>query len=303
MAEIGQMNMLKALREAPPGWFLDGGDSGEILLPGKYIPAEKDLGDFLNVFVYRDSEDRLVATTTIPFAMAGDFAALRVAGFDLRRGAFLDWGLEKDLLLPMRELGGRVEVGDLVVVAVYLDHASLRLAASQRIEKHVQKGPIPYRPRQRVQLLVATETPLGFKAIIENAHIGLIYSSDLREPLAVGQKIHGFIRTVRPDGKIDLSLDQEGHERIEPMADRLLGVLTAAGGSLPVGDHTSPEEIRAMFQMSKKAFKQALGTLFRNRRIVLEQSGIRLAPPDQVNEFRPGIAKPPRPRSRKGRSA
>lgn len=267
MAVIGQRNILQVVREAAPGLYLDGEELGEILLPGRYKPAGTVPGDSLDVFVHRDSEDRLVATTEIPRACVGEFACMKVVSFNSQVGAFLDWGLSKDLLLPIREQARRVVVGESVVACVFLDSRSSRIAATTRLGRHLNLTVPDYAEGQRVRLLVAEETPLGYKAIVENAHWGLLYKTDLGSPLAIGQKLAGYVRTVRPDGKIDLSLDPAGYGRVAPLTEKIIETLNAHGGRMKFSDRSTPAEIRATFGTSKKAFKQAIGALYRQRRI------------------------------------
>jgi predicted RNA-binding protein (virulence factor B family) len=276
MALLGKRNLLTIVREGPPGIFLDDGEGGEILLPGKYIPAGSKPGETIEVFVYRDSEDRLVATTETPLAVVGDFAALKVVDVSPSIGAFLDWGLEKDLLLPRREQGGFRRVGERVVVHVFVDEPSQRIVASTRLQRWLDKTPPAYDKDQAVKLLIAGQTPLGYKAVVENRHIGLLYSSELAGPLEVGSLMGGFVKAVRPDGKLDLSLDRSGFARVAPITDQILEALTTAGGHLPYNDESSPDAIRTAFGVSKKAFKQAVGTLYRKRLIELTTDGISL---------------------------
>jgi len=274
MASIGERNALRVVREAPPGFYLDGEELGEILLPGRYIPKGAVPGDYLEAFVHRDSEDRLVATTEIPRACVGEFAVMKVVSVNPQIGAFLDWGLSKDLLLPIREQIRRVSVGDPVAAYVFLDPKSGRIAATARLDDYLDRTPPPYAAGQRVRLLVADETPLGFKAIVENAHWGLLYKTDLGSPLSIGQDLEGCVRAIRPDGKIDLSLDPAGYSRIAPLTEQILEALKASGGRLEFNDRSAPEEIRAKFSTSKKAFKQALGALYRQRSIRISENGI-----------------------------
>ena len=277
MAQLGKRNSLRIVREAPPGLYLDGGPLGEILLPGRYIPPGAKPGDQLDAFIYRDSEDRLVATTETPLAVVGECACLRVVSVKPNVGAFLSWGLEKDLLLPLREQTRTVRPFDWVVVHVALDTKSDRIMASARLNRWLDLTPPAYAEGQAVKLLIESETPLGFRAIINHAHHGLLYHSDLASPLTIGQTLDGYVRSVRPDGKIDLALDPAGYQRIGPLTEQIVEKLRAAGGQLPYHDKSSPEEIRAAFSASKKAFKQAIGVLYREHRILIEPDGIRLA--------------------------
>lgn len=285
MAAIGKRNTLKIVRSSQPGLYLDGGELGEILLPGKYIPKNVQPKDLLDVFVYLDSEDRLVATTETPLAEVGDFAALKVVGLNRNVGAFLDWGLEKDLLLPFREQDKPLRIGQRVVVFVYLDAQSNRIVASARLGRHLSKEKAKYRDGQPVNLLVTSKTPLGYNTIIENAHRGLLYHDRVHRPLQIGEKIKGFVTTVRPDGRIDLSLDQGGYKRVAPLTTQITEALKANGGKLPFDDSTPPEVIRAKFNVSKNAFKQALGALYKKRRIQFAPPGIVLV---ESGDFSPG---------------
>ena len=276
MANIGKQNLLPIVRQAPPGFYLDGGTHGEILLPGKYLPAGGKPGEMVKVFVYRDSEDRLIATTERPLAMVGEFASLRVVSEIPSIGAFLDWGLEKDLLLPRREYAGGVRTGNFVLVYVMLDDRSDRITATARLNRHLNLTPPAYAEGQPVKLIIESETPLGYRAIIDGAHVGLLYRAESGILFATGQTVDGFIRTVRPDGKIDLGLDPTGHFRIAALSEKILAALKSSGGSLPFDDSSPPEAIREGLGMSKKAFKQAVGALYLARKIIFTGNGIAL---------------------------
>ncbi len=276
MATIGKRNVLGVIREAPPGLYLDGGDLGEILLPGRYIPANLKQKDKLDVFVYRDSEDRLVATTETPLAMVGEFAYLKVISVNRNIGAFLDWGLAKDLLLPFREQESPLRAGDSVIVYVCLDETTNRILATARLSRHLNRDTPAYRVGDAVNLLITARTPLGYNAIVENAHRGLLYHDNLAVPLTIGQRVKAFVRTVRPDGKIDLRLDASGYKRVAALTDQIVQALEQNGGKLAFDDDSSPEQIRQKFGVSKKAFKQALGKLYKRRRICFLKPGIQL---------------------------
>jgi predicted RNA-binding protein (virulence factor B family) len=276
MAELGRRNQLAILRSARPGVFLDGGEDGEILLPRRYAPENCEPGAVVDVFVYRDSEDRLVATTEVPLAMVGEFGVLRVVGMHPDIGVFLDWGLSKDLLLPRREQSCALRTGQKVAVRVFVDPHSNRIVASMKLGRWLGKTPPRYPVGGEVRALVANETPLGYNAIVAGAHRGLFYHSALAGPLCPGETVTAFVLAVRPDGNLDLSLTRPGYGRVKPLAEQILQALAEAGGSLPFHDKTSPEEIRAAFQVSKKAFKQALGALYRRHRIAIEPDAIRL---------------------------
>jgi len=276
MATIGQRNLLSIVRAAPPGLYLDGGDLGEILLPGRYIPAEVAPKQKLDVFVYRDSEDRLVATTESPQAMVGEFACLKVINLHENIGAFLDWGLAKDLLLPFREQEFPVRIGDRVVVYVALDARTQRILATMRLNRHLNRDTPAYRDGQPVNILITGRTPLGYNAIVENAHRGLLYHSQLAGPLAVGQKLKGFVRAVRAGGKLDLTLDASGYQRVAPLTHKIVEALQFSGGKFEFDDNSTPAAIRQNFGVSKKAFKQALGRLYKSRRISFLKPGVQL---------------------------
>ena len=276
MSAIGQRNTLRIVRESPSGFYLDGGTLGEILLPGRYIPKGSGPGDDLNVFIYFDSEDRLVATTQTPHAMVGEFAYLEVVSANSQLGAFLDWGLSKDLFLPIREQAHRVRPGDWVVAYIYLDPKFGRIVATTKLKSHVSGEKPPYSEGQAVRVLIAQQTPLGYKAIVENTHWGMLYQTDLAGPLTIGQEMKVYVRTVRPDGKIDLRLDPAGYQRVAPLTEQIIEALKANGGRLDFDDKSDPEAIRETFGTSKKAFKQALGALFRKRRICFPGNGVEL---------------------------
>ena len=276
MATIGKRNTLTVLRESKSGIYLDGGGHGEILLPNRYVPREVAMGDRLEVFVYRDSEDRLVATTETPRATVGEVATLKVISINRQVGAFLDWGLAKDLLLPFREQTGPVQVGQDVVVRIYLDEKTQRIVATMKLGRDSALEPLNYRSGQQVEFLITDKTPLGYKALVEGKHPGLLYHEGISVPVAVGQKLKGFVRALRPDGKIDLSLDQAGYRRVAPLALRIVQALQRNRGRLGLDDDSPPEAIRLAFGASKKAFKQALGTLYKARRIRFSKPGIEL---------------------------
>ena len=276
MAFLGRRNQLVAVRETAAGLYLDGEELGEILLPGRYVPRDYQHGALLDVFIYRDSEDRLVATTETPFAEVGEFACLRVLSVNAQVGAFLDWGLPKDLLLPFREQAGPARVGQRVVVFVCLDEKTDRIIASARLNRHTSSEPPDYRIGQPVEFLVTGKSPLGYNAIVENAHRGLLFQHNLTTELEIGKRMKGFIRAVSPDGKIDLSLDDFGYKRVGGLTVQIIAALQRNGGELHYDDDSSPEDIRAAFGVSKKAFKQALGKLYRERRITFLKPGIQL---------------------------
>ncbi len=275
MAVIGKHNSLIVLRDAVQGLYLDGEEHGEILMPRRYVPKGAHRGDRVEVFVYRDSEDRLVATTETPRVTVGEFAVLAVVSVS-SYGAFLDWGLAKDLLLPFRECEAPVYPGERVVVFVYLDPKSDRIVASMRLRRHVSREMPPYQAGQQVNLLVAGRTELGYKALVEGTHFGLLYHDALSVPVEVGQQLKGYVRHVSAGGKIDLSLDRSGYKRVAPLTDQIVEMLKLNGGRLAFDDNSPPELVREKFGVSKKAFKQALGALYKSRRIRFDNPGIQL---------------------------
>lgn len=289
MATIGRRNSLKIVREAPPGLYLDGGELGEILLPKKFIPHDVRPKDLLNVFVYLDSEDRLVATTETPLAEVGEFAALKVVGVNRNVGAFLDWGLAKDLLLPFREQTKPPRIGQKIVVFISLDPTSRRIVASARLNRHLSHKAPEYQPGQPVNLLIMNKTPLGYNAIVENSHRGLLYGDRTNAPLEIGRRVKGFVRSVREGGKLDLTLDPPGaYKQVPSITGQIVDALEANGGKLHLDDATSPEEIRAKFGVSKNTFKRALSSLYKKRRIRFTNPGIELV---DNSTFSPGLKK------------
>ncbi|MFA6561027.1 MAG: S1-like domain-containing RNA-binding protein [Verrucomicrobiia bacterium] len=276
MAFIGKINRLRLVRHATPGAYLDGEELGEILLPRRYVPEGAAPGDELDVFVHRDSEDRLVATTEVPLATVGDFACLKVISVHPQIGAFLNWGLAKDLLLPFREQTAPLSPGQGVVVYVYIDPKTDRIVATARLKRHLLRTHPPYQAGQPVNLVIVDKTPLGYNAIVEREHMGLLFSNNLLSSIEVGQQLKGFVRAVHPDGKMDLALDASGYKRVAPLAEQIVEALKQNDGRLPFDDNSSPESIREKFGVSKKAFKQAIGGLYKSRRIRFLNPGIEL---------------------------
>lgn len=272
MANIGERATLPVLREAPAGLLLDGGDLGEILLPwGERLSNDSEEAE---VFLYRDSEDRPVATERQPKVMPGEFGVLKVLASN-RTGAFLDWGLGKDLLLPFREQKGPPKVGAPVVVHVSVDPKSDRLVASQRIGRHFSQDPPPYRIGDEVTLLLFGKTEMGYKVIVDGRHEGLLFRNQVFEDLYYADCRKGYIIQIRADRKLDVSLYAPGRAGVEDLEERLERELESRGGFMPLNDRSSAEEIKEELGVSKKAFKKALGALYRKRRILLEDEGIR----------------------------
>lgn len=280
MAEIGRYNTLTVLETSDHGLYLDGGKHDKILMPTRYVMPEMKVGTEVEVFVYNDSEDRLVATTETPYAQVGEFAYLEVVSVHPHAGAFLDWGLSKDLLLPYREQGDiHFTEGDGAIVAVYLDEYTNRIAASTRLHNHLPPEKPPYEVGDPVQVLIYGDSPLGFKSIIDRRYRGLLYHEETSDKLEPGDQFTGYIKKVHNDGKIDLRRDPSGYGRVDGVSQIILKKLEAAGGALPFNDKSAPEDIRAEFDTSKKAFKQGLGRLYKQRIILITETGIELTKP------------------------
>lgn len=275
MAQIGKINHLEVLKELDFGIYLDGGDLGEILMPKRYVPEGTMLGDFIEAFIYLDSEDRLIATTEKPLAQVEEFALLEVVSVT-PVGAFLNWGLPKDLFVPFREQRKPMEVGKKYLVYVYLDTDTKRIAASSKIENYLDNIPVDYDENEEVDLIIVNETDLGYNAIIDYSHLGVLYKNEVFQELNPGDRVQGFIKKIRTDGKIDLRLDKIGYEKITSFVDRIIVELQKNKGFLPLTDKSSPEEIYKTFKISKKNFKAAIGALYKKRFIALEEDGIRL---------------------------
>lgn len=275
MITIGKMYTLDVVKSVDFGFYLDAKNLGEVLLPLKYAPSDLKVGDSLEVFLYLDSENRPVATTQKPKAQVGEFAYLKVvASTDV--GAFLDWGLDKDVLVPFAEQHKPLEVGHSYLVYLYLDKIHGRITASSKIDHFLDdKKPHNFKPQQAVNLIIANSTDLGFKAIINHSHWGVLYSDEVHQRLSFGQNKKGFIKRIRPDGKIDLSL-QGGKETRDKYAKIILIYLNDHNGFAPVHDKTDPQLISKLFGMSKGAFKKAIGGLYKQRIISIEKDGIRL---------------------------
>ncbi|MCL7461687.1 S1-like domain-containing RNA-binding protein [Pseudomonas sp. NW5] len=276
MAQVGRFNRLQIVKHTDFGLYLDGGDE-EILLPRRYIPRDQrcEVGDWLEVFVYLDSEDRIIATTQRPRVQVGEFASLKVVAIN-SVGLFLDWGLPKDLFMPHSEERRPLQVGDYCVVHVYLDPRTRRITATARLDRYLDRAPAAYRAGQPVELLLVERTDLGFKVIIEGRHWGLLHKNELFKFVRPGMREKGYIREQRADGKISLSLQPIGREAGDQLAEQILARLREAGGRLALGDRSPPEEIGRLFGVSKGNFKKAIGGLYRQGLITLDEQGIAL---------------------------
>lgn len=279
MIKIGKTNNLKVVKKVDFGLYLDGGESGEILLPKRYVDESMEVGDELDVFIYCDSEDRLVATTEKPLIEVGEFGLLKAVEVN-RVGAFMEWGLQKDLLVPFREQSQEIRVGGSYVVYAFLDNATKRIVGSTKLNKYVGNRIPRYSEGDTVDILAVHKTDLGYKVIVDNLFWGMIYNNDLFDPLSPGDRIPAYVKTVREDGKIDVTLRERGGERVFQLANRIMGYLREAGGGMTLSDSSSPDEIKAVFQCSKKDFKKALGYLYKKGKILIADGGVTLSPSD-----------------------
>ncbi len=275
MAEIGRFNKLQVVKEVDFGVYLDGGEHDTILLPQRYVPDECEIGDWLDVFLYFDSEDLLIATTETPKVQVGRCELLKVIDIN-NAGAFMDWGLPKDLLVPYSEQQKPMEVGYSYVVYVFHDQESDRIAASTRLKDHLAEESVWMKPKQAVDLLIAGRTDLGYKAVINDQYLGLIFRGDAFRPLKIGERLPGFVKAIRPDGKIDLLISQGTLQGDYDLGEQIIEKLRLSGGLSTLTDKSDPDEIYRQFKVSKKKYKQALGTLFKSRRIVITPQHIKL---------------------------
>ena len=273
--ELGKYNQLEVVKEVDFGLYLDGGDDGKILLPSRYVPEGTKVGDMLNVFIYLDNEERLVATTLDPYAQVGQFAYLEVAWVN-QYGAFLNWGLMKDLFVPFREQKLKMQVGRKYIVHVHLDEESYRIMASAKVEHFLSDEKPEYNAGEEVDILIWQRTDLGYKAIIDNKFSGLLYENEIFQPISVGMQMKAFIKQVREDGKIDLELQQGGMKKVKDFSDTLLAYIKEQRGFIRFTDKSDAEQIYNTFGVSKKTFKKAVGDLYKQRLIVLEPNGIYL---------------------------
>lgn len=271
---IGKMNLLRVIETVPAGIYLDGREHGELFLSTIEEKPNVREGDTLNVFLHVDLDGNIAVTTSKPLAQLDEFAALRVVGVHPDIGAFLEWGLPKDLLLPSREMDVPVTEGETIVIYVFADPVTGRIQATSRLTDRVSPAPANYDVGQPVDLLIVRRTPLGYIALVENRHLGLLYHSTSHEPLPNSERVQGYIGAIRPDGKIDLTLDSSGSHRVATLTEQILSALERNGGSLSLDDSSPPGEIRAAFGASKKAFKQALGSLYKQRLIRFTHPGV-----------------------------
>lgn len=272
---LGKYNQLPVVKEVDFGLYLDGDEDGEILLPKRYVPQDCKPGELLNVFIYLDSEERLVATTLTPLVQVGEFAYLEVSWVN-EYGAFLDWGLMKDLFVPFREQKARMQKGERYLIHAHIDEDSYRIVASAKVERYISKDFPDYQVGDEVEALVWMRSELGYKVIVDNTFSGLIYGNEIYGSIAPGMKVTAYVKQVREDGKIDLALQKIGHAKVSEFADVLLDYLKSHNGYLSLCDKSPAEAIYATFGVSKKTFKKGVGDLYKKRLIVLSEAGIKL---------------------------
>jgi len=273
MIELGNYNTLKVLRNTGIGLFLGDDEGTEVLLPNKYVPEDFEINAHMEVFCYLDHNERPIATTLKPYVVRNGFAHLKVVEVG-SYGAFMDWGLEKNLLVPFREQGTKMEKGKKYVVHCYLDEETFRLAASSRINRFLSNDGCGLQEKQAVDLLVSRRTPLGWEVIIGNKYKGLVFESDVFKPISIGDKLKGHIKTIRPDNKIDVALQPIGIKMLEPTAKMVFEKLQEHNGYLALHDKSLPEEIKNQLHLSKKSFKKAIGVLYKERKIDIREDGI-----------------------------
>ncbi|MBQ8553258.1 MAG: hypothetical protein IJ431_03575 [Alistipes sp.] len=274
--KVGQIQTLKVARISDYGLYLADDQGQEVLLPNRFVSLTNAIGDEIEVFVYHDSEDRLVATTDRPLITEGQVASLKVVDKNIH-GAFLDWGITgKDLFLPNRNQQGGVVAGRSYVVWLYVDNITGRCVATMKLKPFVDNDIITVKPRQKVDILIASESPIGYRAIINSRHWGMIYKNQTFRPIRIGDRMEGWVRRITDDNRIDLTLQQVGYDGVATSAEDLLSLIKEHGGVLPVGDDSSPEQIHSLTQMSKKVFKRAVGILLKRGEITAEGTQIKL---------------------------
>ncbi|EKO3442058.1 GntR family transcriptional regulator [Vibrio fluvialis] len=277
MINVGQINNLEVVKITDFGVFLDAGEFGTTLLPKRFAPEGVELGHFVDVFLYFDSENQLAATTETPIAKVGEWGLMKIEGVNTT-GAFVNWGIkDKDLLVPYSEQRARFAAGQNILVYVYTDKASGRIVGTTKFNKLLDKTPAKYAQNEQVDLIIAERSDLGYKAIINGQHWGMIFPSDVFGKLFIGKKLKGYIKNIREDGKIDLALQKVGVAKMDDLSEKILETLQKKGGFLPLSDKSTPEAIFATFRTSKGTFKKTLGGLFKQGKILIEKDGIRLA--------------------------
>jgi predicted RNA-binding protein (virulence factor B family) len=275
MADIGKYNTLPVIAVTEKGAYLNAGELGEVLLPNRFIPKNCKVDDILTVFIYVDSAERLIATTEKPLGQVDEFVSLKVKQLN-KMGAFLDWGLPKDLLVPFNQQHTAMEEGKYYLVRIFLDTTTDRIAASSKLDKYIDIWPADYQKWDKVKLMIGGKTDLGFKAIINDKHWGLLYDNEIFQPLRVGKIVDGFIKNIREDGRIDLSLSRSGEGKVNDFAEKLLAHIAENDGFSPLHDKSSPELIQRILGVSKKTFKATVGNLLKKDKITIEKNGLRI---------------------------
>ncbi|AXT49895.1 GntR family transcriptional regulator [Aquimarina sp. BL5] len=275
MLKLGTYNTLEIVRERDQGIYLSDDDGNEVLLPNKYVPNEFMIRDEIKVFLYLDHEERIVATTLEPYATVNSFAYLKCTTVsDI--GAFMDWGLEKELFVPFREQASKMRIGSWYLVYVYLDEETNRLVGSSKTNAFLDNSLVLLSAYDEVNLMASHPSPYGWNMIVNQKHLGLVYEDEIFQKVTPGDQLKGFVKKVRPDGKIDLTLQRHGYRAIEPNAQQILDELKSSGGFIDLNDKSDPNDIKDVFQLSKKSFKKAIGSLYKAKKIVIEKDGIRL---------------------------
>ena len=273
--KIGEINSLKVSRDTPHGLFLVDDEGEDVLLPGQYLKGDEKVGDIIDVFIYNDSEDRVVATTETPKISLDEFASLKVIDVN-KNGVFLDWGLEKDLLVPFKEQNKKMQLGQTYVVRMYLDEETDRLVATAKVKQFLSNEALAIQEKDKVDLLVFNQSDLGFDVIVDEKHVGLLYRNEVFAPIKNGDRLTGYVKQIRSDGKMDVTLQPDIETHLENSNQVILQALKTNGGVLNISDKSSPEDIYATVHMSKKIFKKAIGNLYRQRKIKLEPGQISL---------------------------
>jgi predicted RNA-binding protein (virulence factor B family) len=275
MAQIGKFNTLRVVKHVDFGLYLDDGEGNEILLPKRFVPRGVSEGDELEVFLYHDSENRVIATTQKPLGVVGDIVMLEAVSVT-KQGAFLDWGLMKDIFVPLSQQEHKMQVGQRYLVKIYIDEQTGRVAATERIARFLGNDDLTVEEHEEVDLIVYQETDIGYKIIINNLHLGVLHYNEVFKDLQIGDKEKGFIKTIREDNKIDVSLGERGYKKVEGESEKIIRLLQENDGYLPYHDKSDPEEIYSFFGMSKKVFKMTVGALYKQKKIELAQTGIKL---------------------------
>lgn len=276
MIKLGKYNTLRADRNTEPGVYLEDENGEAVLLPHKYVPLTLRLGDMLEVFIYADNENRPIATTLKPSMCLHEFGLMKVNSVT-NYGAFAEWGVAKDLLIPLKEQAKKLQEGQTAIGYLFIDELTGRLTASTKLARYMSDEKPELGVGDEVDILVADGGDLGVQVIVNNKHWGMVYDSDIIEPLMRGSKMKAFVRKVRDDNKLDISLEKDGYQKVEPNAQRILDAIDKNGGVLNLTDKSDPEDIRDQLVMSKKTFKKAVGLLYKEKRIVIEDTCLRLA--------------------------